>query len=500
MKANNEKAAFFDFFQPHFGEVLFHDFTLDDFVLPKSNSFFDLIVQNMGKILSTKKVKFLEIAPNKNIIGYMIAEKYSAEGCLFDMSKRALLKGRDIARSHGFQCELELATGDFRDLPYENESFDFVYMSGAIHHSYVPQSVAREAARVLKPGGHFFLINEPVERLASTYSYQGSRVGDSSSTERFEEVLSEAGLTGFLSYPMIGGRSEELFGMTENWGIPLNVYENLCEDIFELESAVYEPHLLSDFEKELFQAMKDEFSVVLEKFKRAVTDVNDSLTPSDLSRMKSFGFSIPSMNAMKAVILRAYTNYRQAYDKGHDKESEARAQTIVFGGRIHLIYKKSDNSVTNKTAKEEKQLFTNTLSGYGFSCDLEKNLFPDIQESDEEQPLSSDLERVMDGPNVSLINKSNDVYIDFPANAVCGVFGVRIFSVHDDKDYDVMIYNGEHLIKKHRVIRSESWGGVFLCEQTSSKIKISIVGLPKEKAVGYLRLGTLNFFEMSPNN
>jgi SAM-dependent methyltransferase len=42
---------------------------------------------------------------------------------------------------------------DMRHLPLEDESFDYVYSHGVLHHSDEPEKVVREIFRVLRPGG-----------------------------------------------------------------------------------------------------------------------------------------------------------------------------------------------------------------------------------------------------------------------------------------------------------------------------------------------------------
>jgi SAM-dependent methyltransferase len=44
---------------------------------------------------------------------------------------------------------------DMRHLPFEDESFDYVYSHGVLHHSDEPENVVREMFRVLRPGGLF---------------------------------------------------------------------------------------------------------------------------------------------------------------------------------------------------------------------------------------------------------------------------------------------------------------------------------------------------------
>jgi SAM-dependent methyltransferase len=49
----------------------------------------------------------------------------------------------------------EVHQGDMRQLPFQDESFDYVYSHGVLHHSDEPQRVIRELFRILRPGGRF---------------------------------------------------------------------------------------------------------------------------------------------------------------------------------------------------------------------------------------------------------------------------------------------------------------------------------------------------------
>lgn len=47
--------------------------------------------------------------------------------------------------------------GDVLKLPFEDESFDFVWCNGVIHHTVDPVRAFKEVARIVKRGGHLFV-------------------------------------------------------------------------------------------------------------------------------------------------------------------------------------------------------------------------------------------------------------------------------------------------------------------------------------------------------
>jgi 2-polyprenyl-3-methyl-5-hydroxy-6-metoxy-1,4-benzoquinol methylase len=57
------------------------------------------------------------------------------------------------ARMKEFGMDAEIQCADAESLPYENQTFDFVWSWGVIHHSARTARIVREIARVLKPQG-----------------------------------------------------------------------------------------------------------------------------------------------------------------------------------------------------------------------------------------------------------------------------------------------------------------------------------------------------------
>lgn len=68
-----------------------------------------------------------------------------------DITDTAIEMTRARMKEFGIGAEIRLA--DAEALPYENETFDFVWSWGVIHHSARTTRIIREIARVLKPNG-----------------------------------------------------------------------------------------------------------------------------------------------------------------------------------------------------------------------------------------------------------------------------------------------------------------------------------------------------------
>ncbi len=71
----------------------------------------------------------------------------------------ALATGVDITEKHVELARERLGDravihhADMRHLPFEDETFDYIYSHGVLHHSSEPEQAIREMFRVLRPGG-----------------------------------------------------------------------------------------------------------------------------------------------------------------------------------------------------------------------------------------------------------------------------------------------------------------------------------------------------------
>ena len=90
--------------------------------------------------------------------GERVLEVGCGTGCdLLQFVKHgAIATGVDITEAHLALGNLAIVLyGDMLALPFEDNSFDYVYSCGVIHHSDQPKQAVREIFRVLRPGGKF---------------------------------------------------------------------------------------------------------------------------------------------------------------------------------------------------------------------------------------------------------------------------------------------------------------------------------------------------------
>jgi SAM-dependent methyltransferase len=77
-----------------------------------------------------------------------------------DVSRRMLENTSRLLAEEGFPLETHLFPAE--EMPFEDGSFDMVTCRVAAHHFSSPERFVTEVARVLRPGGHFLLIDGTV--------------------------------------------------------------------------------------------------------------------------------------------------------------------------------------------------------------------------------------------------------------------------------------------------------------------------------------------------
>ncbi|MGC9506054.1 class I SAM-dependent methyltransferase [Baaleninema sp.] len=74
-----------------------------------------------------------------------------------DLSKNMLKLGQQHVKNAGLSDRIRLEYVDAKQLPYDENSFDFVVSNSIVHHLSDPVPSFREIARVLKPNGGLFV-------------------------------------------------------------------------------------------------------------------------------------------------------------------------------------------------------------------------------------------------------------------------------------------------------------------------------------------------------
>lgn len=83
-----------------------------------------------------------------------LAHNFGCHVTVLNLSERENQRGRRMNKEQGVGHLIDVVDGNFEDVPFEDGTFDVIWSQDAILHSGDREKVLREAARVLKSGGH----------------------------------------------------------------------------------------------------------------------------------------------------------------------------------------------------------------------------------------------------------------------------------------------------------------------------------------------------------
>ena len=117
-----------------------------------------------------------------------------AEVVALDLTDAMLEQTRALAASRGL-ANLRCERGDAHALPFEDASFDVVTCRVCAHHFARPGHAVREAARVLRPGGRYLLVDSvvPDDAAQDTFLNAIEWLRDPSHVRNHAVALTEAG-------------------------------------------------------------------------------------------------------------------------------------------------------------------------------------------------------------------------------------------------------------------------------------------------------------------
>jgi ubiquinone/menaquinone biosynthesis C-methylase UbiE len=172
---------------------------------------------------------FLEIGANAGHTSYMLANDFGADGYALDISADALRHGIALQHEWNYSRAPIRIAGDGGKLPFRNGSIRFVMTCQTLSQFMDLDSVLREVARVLAPGGVFLFCEEPMRRLLSLHLYRCPYYG---TMKPWERKLFDWGLLGYLARDVIGAEQEESFGIRQNHRMYLNDWDALIRRHF----------------------------------------------------------------------------------------------------------------------------------------------------------------------------------------------------------------------------------------------------------------------------
>lgn len=502
-------------FRAQIGEYLWHSFTGSEHIDAKTAKFYGLVKDVVEKFYMGKKISILELAPSKNYIAYLLADQYMADVTVMDMSRHSLLEGCRIAREHGLKQKVRMVASDFHSLPFDNSEFDLVYMSGAIHHCKNPTIIFNEVARILKKSGLFYLINEPCKRELSLYEFNCNRIGGGAGITLFEKFLYDSGFLGVFSYPVDGGRPEDLFGMTENWSIPLSTFTKEQSSHFELLDEKYEPTPLTEQEEQLVACTKGDPNEFKEKILNTITTIRDDAKKYLKEKEILMGFSLPSDSKIQELAERNSQIFCENDNTLHGSTVERnKILSMIFGGRVTCLYKKiAEPSHSTKLCAlpnlpQSTGEYLVPMKDGEFVLDLSASVLHNIQETPwdllKNNYPSQDWEHIIesDGKIVSLLNRKNIAYVKINKTIINGILLIRYYAIEIEAPYIVSIYLNNELLVKHNIVRSETRSFIQGFSEISGSITFTLTdlnGTPLELPA-HLRLGVLQLIQIQNGN
>jgi ubiquinone/menaquinone biosynthesis C-methylase UbiE len=194
-------------YQALVGECAWHSLTVDPTLKAVSDGHYEYIANSLrhyGRLVEGRTVRILEVASYAHTTGYRLQQELGCDVTLFEISARALELGRSMAETEGIAARPQLVAGDFHTLPFETNSFDVVYISSALHHTWKYETVISELQRVLAPGGLLLLLNEPCHRQCCFYGFRTNRPANFT---KFESSLNDLGIIRTFAEPYLGSRT-----------------------------------------------------------------------------------------------------------------------------------------------------------------------------------------------------------------------------------------------------------------------------------------------------
>ena len=110
--------------------------------------------------LGIKQGLALEVGPGPGYLGLEWLKKTENTSLkALEISPEMIKVAERNAGEYGLEDRVKYITGDAKEMPFEDNTFDGVFTNGSLHEWAEPEKVIDEIYRVLKPGGRFSLTD-----------------------------------------------------------------------------------------------------------------------------------------------------------------------------------------------------------------------------------------------------------------------------------------------------------------------------------------------------
>ncbi|GAB3440799.1 class I SAM-dependent methyltransferase [Insolitispirillum peregrinum] len=111
-----------------------------------------------GISLDLKGKKCIDLGCGSGRYVIAMADAGASESWGFDLSERAIADGTARAQRLGYSDRCHFQAGSVLELPFEDESFDFVSCNGVLHHTTDPKKGLAELARITRKDGIAYVM------------------------------------------------------------------------------------------------------------------------------------------------------------------------------------------------------------------------------------------------------------------------------------------------------------------------------------------------------
>ncbi|MFN9547534.1 MAG: class I SAM-dependent methyltransferase [Cyanobacteriota bacterium] len=406
-----------------------------------------------GLSVQGRRIRFLEVAPYLHTTAQALNLAHGYESAACDISPHSLRLGAAHHVSTHGGGKARLVASDFHNLPFEDNFFDITFIASAVHHTWQPERVISELARVTRGGGIIILYNEPVGSSGCFYQFRSSRLDGLSA---WEQSLADAGLMRIISSPFPGSRDEELFGMIENDRIPLEIFTQ-CG--LEIVAQTLTPHP-SKVDDELIQLGAD-----AKKISAALREKIAPLRVSLKHREQLMGVDLPDDAAIDLFSERYAASL--ATLSAVSGEERLQQQAKLFGGTLRVVYRKpgaetAHGSMLGKGYREVDGVDITDAIVDGIVLRLSETELPAIAAVHAEQLnrhfVAEDWLLLDQGGLFAecMVGATGRIRL-MPRSGERQILLLRYYTVASDwGPYWVELTSGEHVLATHPVCKSES--------------------------------------------